>query len=499
MIVFNSVLLACVASIACADLAAASERMLRLPLKQIDKYRGDLQKRDGSNKIPLYNANGKEYLIEVGVGTPPQYFNLTIDTGSADFWIPSSSCPKSMCPHTRFNSKSSSTFIPLNNQKLSIEYGVGSAKGTYGHDTLSFKDSNVSLSNSTIGIVSNTSDILTETDAMPSNGIFGIGYPGLSMNSGKRDHLVTELFNAKVIDEPVFSLFLNTQSAYGKTGELLLGGTDSTRYTGQIEYAPIVNFHLGQKHVSPNVGANKTETGNNTYLYWAVPGQGVSTSTGYTYNAPDLSAYILDTGTTLTYAPKKIVESIVMSLTNHSKSTEWDAIQEIYTVSCSLAKKSNLFVEFFVSSSDTAKSTTPMKMRVPASELVIPLDDSPTAEKATSCMFGIAPMPTGLQLTSGDTWVLGESVLRSLYTVFDLKQNRFGMAKLSSPSTKMTTSHSITAAATSSSPTSTLLAQSDASSGVQMNESNASFISKPSFIIPLLALIISILEQNFLF
>lgn len=37
-------------------------------------------KRD-TNKASLINANGQEYLVEVGVGTPPQYFNLTLDTG----------------------------------------------------------------------------------------------------------------------------------------------------------------------------------------------------------------------------------------------------------------------------------------------------------------------------------------------------------------------------------------------------------------------------------
>ena len=39
-----------------------------------------LKKRD-TNGAPLYNANGKEYLVQVGVGTPPQLFNLTLDTG----------------------------------------------------------------------------------------------------------------------------------------------------------------------------------------------------------------------------------------------------------------------------------------------------------------------------------------------------------------------------------------------------------------------------------
>jgi hypothetical protein len=39
-----------------------------------------LGKRDPTN-APLYNDQGSQYLIEVGIGTPPQSFAVTLDTG----------------------------------------------------------------------------------------------------------------------------------------------------------------------------------------------------------------------------------------------------------------------------------------------------------------------------------------------------------------------------------------------------------------------------------
>ncbi|RCH97784.1 hypothetical protein CU098_001211 [Rhizopus stolonifer] len=396
-----------------------------------------------------------------------------------------------MCPHTRFDNKKSTTFKALSNEKLSIEYGVGTAKGSYALDTITLGESGISLPNHTIGLVSNTDNILSasEDDTMPSNGILGMGHPSLSMKSGEKPgHLVMGLYQANIISEPIFSIFLNTQSAYGKTGELVLGGLDSTKYTDDIQYVPIVSFDVSKYYVSANLGANKTSTTNGsqeTYLYWSVPGQGVSTSSNYSYSTPDLQAFILDTGTTLTYVPESIAKSIVMSLTNNAKTTKWDALEGIYRVSCSLAEKSDLFVEFLISPSETVKSTTPMTIRVPVSELVIPLDDARTPETSTSCMFGIAPAPKGLELTSGDTWILGESTLRSLYTVYDLKQNRFGMAKLATAVNSSSATSNATIATTttnsdiiSNSMTGTPLAQSDTPPTAISN----GMILKPSFI-----------------
>ena len=40
-----------------------------------------LRKRQSVESAPLHNLYGREYNVEIGIGTPPQLFNITIDTG----------------------------------------------------------------------------------------------------------------------------------------------------------------------------------------------------------------------------------------------------------------------------------------------------------------------------------------------------------------------------------------------------------------------------------
>jgi hypothetical protein len=40
-----------------------------------------LNKRADPSNAALYNDQGSQYLIEVGIGTPPQNFAVTLDTG----------------------------------------------------------------------------------------------------------------------------------------------------------------------------------------------------------------------------------------------------------------------------------------------------------------------------------------------------------------------------------------------------------------------------------
>lgn len=59
-------------------------RTISLPIQkqshQIWHRRTALEKRDG-HPAKLYNDEGSEYLITVGIGTPPQNFTVALDTG----------------------------------------------------------------------------------------------------------------------------------------------------------------------------------------------------------------------------------------------------------------------------------------------------------------------------------------------------------------------------------------------------------------------------------
>ena len=191
----------------------------------------------------------------------------------------STKCPTDQCPFNLFNSSISSTFKDLNTS-FSIEYGLGSANGSYATDTVTVGTTVVP--NQYIGLAATTQNLLdpSTVNDIPSDGILGIGYPGLNSVRGIQNDtpLAFNLMQSKIIAQPIFSIFLNSSSAFGESGEITFGGIDDTKHNGQIQYVPVVSYTVvngssTQANIGPQLG-NKTD---GTYLFWAVPGQGVST------------------------------------------------------------------------------------------------------------------------------------------------------------------------------------------------------------------------------
>ena len=55
--------------------------LIRIPLKQRKKPLHELYQKRDAFKSSLYNSGGSLYLISVSIGTPPQTFDLALDTG----------------------------------------------------------------------------------------------------------------------------------------------------------------------------------------------------------------------------------------------------------------------------------------------------------------------------------------------------------------------------------------------------------------------------------
>ncbi|CAO3597541.1 unnamed protein product [Absidia cylindrospora] len=484
---------------------ATGASLIRAPLIRNEQAKNFLRRAITENKFrkreQLINADGREYLIQVGVGTPPQVFNLTLDTGSSELWVPSTKCQKTVCPYDRFDPARSST-LKQSNEAFSIQYGSGSAKGTYGEEAITVGTATVS--NQKIGLVSSTKDILgvVAKGAVQSNGIFGLGYPGLNSARGVQNDVpfAFNLMNQnKQMDR--FSIYLTNshqKPSIDSGGEIIFGGVDETKFTGDLTYVPVVDYHIEpHQPVSPNVGQKNGTRQGGTYLYWTVPGQGVSTSKNYKYTPDDVVPFVLDTGTTLSYLPSKIVKGIVSSITSPKKPT-FDAFNLVYRVDCALRKNTKDTVHFQLSTSKTAKTNQPVDIAVPVSQLVIPIDTNDAAT-ATSCMFAIAPADESDSLSSAPTWLLGESTLRAVYAVYDMGQNRVGLAPFSPNGNVSTTAPSGAVngggpSATGSSAASTSSAVENQQSGEQPSSSSAarSLVTLTPYVTTLFTLVYSI-------
>ncbi|KAI9278587.1 aspartic peptidase domain-containing protein [Phascolomyces articulosus] len=387
---------------------------------------------------------GSRYLVQVGIGSPLQNFTVTLDTGSAALWVPSTDCPSSQCPYDRFDSSKSSSFN-ASTESFGIVYGIGSVNGTYVTDTVNVVG--VAVQNKQIGLATSTADILTNPTTLgrsetyiPSptdnstqsqepigNGILGLGYPKLTVASSQGEPVynpfVFNLMDKKLIQQPIFSVYMNNADEEGWVGEVIFGGTDNTKYTGEIAYLPVAQIQTSGNPLDSVLGSS-----NDAYYYWMVYGQGVAignsqSSTVSNMTFESATPFIIDTGTTLTYLPDNVAIQVAEGLVGQGN-YQLDRQSQVFMATCSAADK-GATLQLQMSSSDKV-SSIPVTLTVPVSELLIPYD-GPTVDTATTCILGIAPLGS-----SSDMVLIGDSVLRSSYLVFDMGENRIGFAAANS-------------------------------------------------------------------
>lgn len=335
---------------------------------------------------------------------------------SSDLWVPSITCPIDQCPLARFDPTESTTYLAVNDGHGSlsfhVEYGIGSVNGTYGRDHIYL--GNAHVPHQLFGLATATHDLILVTSNNTneiSNGIFGLGHPSLTTSSMKYEPFLFQIANQGVIDQPIFSISMGSRLDQGWSGEMMIGGTNPEKYTGAIQYAPVIS--------------NST--------YWMVGGKSIQvlkrdTHQEVVYNSTfkSIRGTIIDTGTTLTYVDYELAQDIIKSVVGKSEENNvvLDKVSGTFILNCQAVQFNDPTVDYFVQ----FILENGIIISIPAKDLIIPLDNSHTL-----CMFGIAPwMSTGTGVKMNEKgWILiGDSVLRSTYLVFDMKKNQIGFAKV---------------------------------------------------------------------
>ncbi|KAI1074672.1 aspartic peptidase domain-containing protein [Whalleya microplaca] len=351
-------------------------------------HRDRLRRRDTSraeldNEETLYFVNGT-------IGTPAQSVRMHLDTGSSDLWVntPSSMiCSQKSKPCSlagTYDANSSSTYEFVGSW-FNISYVDGSgASGDYVSDTITIGESTLDRLQFGVGYQSTS-----------EQGILGIGYATNEVQVGRAglkqyENLPMKMVSAGKIAKNAYSLWLNDLDA--NTGSILFGGVDTAQYKGSLSTLPI-------------------QANNGVFSEFMITLTGVTLGNTTIANNQAL-AVLLDSGSSLTYLPDTMVESIYNQV-----NAQYDENQGAAYVPCSLADETQTLDFTF---SDP-------KISVEMNELVIDLVSSngrrPTFSNGqTACLFGICPAGSG-------TNVLGDTFLRSAYVVYDLDKNEISIAQ----------------------------------------------------------------------
>ncbi|XP_065206118.1 uncharacterized protein LOC135835671 [Planococcus citri] len=365
------------------------ENGIRIPLTRIPLTKEEInstfeyRSSNGMNKITIpldgYSQYEFGYYGDISIGTPPLKMKVQFDTGSAYQWVRSPLCISSYCPtenRTVYDHRISTTYQPYEKMDISfiILYGSGAAvHGYWARDTISI--GGVQVNNQRfLELHSGYGPVLH----MPYDGIVGLNY------KPKMDsiNIVSKVCEIKGINDTTFSFYFNKNMFDKNGGELMLCGSDRSKYQGELKFVNEVESSLDHS--------------------WTIPIEQVSITTDYADGflsfeviATNIVA-IVDTGSSLIHAPRGYFLAMERSLNS------------VLTMIGYSKEKVHLLpnVTFTIAGEDYVLTSQDYLI---GDSHVIGFNDTGT--------------PYSLE------WVLGNVFLRKFYSVFDVQNHRVGFAK----------------------------------------------------------------------
>jgi len=381
----------CLVSLVAAEALAASPLIIdfqKSGVRPSHKTKALLKSREALN-VPLSNYDAVEYFVNVTVGTPAQHLAVQLDTGSSNFWIPSTTapiCANDGCTFGAYNANESSTYHYVNDTFFMQYYDPSDFdSGDYVTDDVGI--AGTVLKNVSIGVA---------YEGVDSAGVLGISFQ--FEEEGMLEPTLIDLMKSQgLIDRKAYSMYLNDIET--NTGSIIFGGIDTTKYTGQLISLPMqpddssnvtdLSVALTSVHMTDASGMHKVSLDN------------------FTAVAADL-----DSGTWDIELPTDIANAIIVGM----GAVYTDA--EGYVVPCTYGDNANATFIFGFGGPGGPNISVPIK------EVLIDADFK-FKDGREACILGISPVDTSL----GGIVLFGDTFLRSAYVVYDLENLEIALAQ----------------------------------------------------------------------
>ncbi|MBW0497754.1 hypothetical protein O181_037469 [Austropuccinia psidii MF-1] len=348
-----------------------------------------------SSSLSLTNHLNLEYFTVINIGTPPQKFNVQIDTGSTGLWIATYNSSLNESRHNTdvggslFNGFKSSTFT-----STEIGYRIPYADESYASGIIAYDtvmQGSFTVPRQPFGAMTVTSNAMFKGNA---SGVLGLSfYEGAPQ--GKSAYPFWQSANISIFsismsgfvgDVPALDEASRNSEQPG--GVFTLGDVDHTLYDGDINYVSLSSSSHWQVVVD---GLN-------------VNGKPIANSQGH--------QAIIDSGTSLIGVPSQVAKALYQQIAGAEPSR--GAYKGYYSFPCDSAPQISLVlggIEYSVT-----------RENFKAQKVV----------GQTNRCYGAVFSTSAVNAASGTaTWIVGASFLRNVYAVFRAQSPRaIGFARL---------------------------------------------------------------------
>jgi hypothetical protein len=348
---------------------------MRIPLSKIDvDYSKANRFQTLTTSIPLRNFMTVMYTGKIFIGNPPQPFDVVFDTGSADMWVFSKTASQKPSYFKYFDSAGSSSFQKIVDSSFAVEYGLGKVSGFVSQDIVQIGGMNFTTQQ--FGEVVQWTRNFENPDE-PMDGIVGLAFKEAAFY--KTNTLMDNLYRSNVIQSRIFSFVLD-KSLYGDRSLLLIGEPDKDLYEGEIHYTSLVKNNQGM---------------------WFIPLEDITVSSLSTsYCEKRACVALVDTGSSFIGIPKSIFNDFAKRIT----SARSDCQIKNSELECSSGSTQGL--------PDLSFKFSGNYFRLTPSDYMI------------SNHIGVMSIDVKENL-----FIIGDTFIKSYYTVFDQENRRVGFAK----------------------------------------------------------------------